>query len=53
MKKHTLLLDKLLVAMMLLAYVPDLTGALPEPVPALLLPAPEAKSTDENPAERL
>lgn len=54
--KHHKLLDKALVAALLLAYVPGLAADfLPESTPAaLMLPAPEsAQSTEENPAERL
>ena len=54
--KHRQLLDKAIVAALLLAYVPGLAADfLPESTPAaLMLPAPaSADSTDENPAERL
>lgn len=51
--KRPPLLDKAIVAALLLAYVP---GLLPEELPAqdpiaLIAPAPE--STEENPADRL
>lgn len=45
--KHPHLLDKALVAALLLAYVPEPTPS------ALILPVPEAPSTEDNPAERL
>lgn len=53
--KHPHLLDKAIVAALLLAYVPGLAEAvLPEPTPsALILPVPDAPSTEDNPAERL
>lgn len=51
--KRPPLLDKAIVAALLLAYVP---GLLPEELPAhdpIALIAPAQESTEENPADRL
>lgn len=53
--KHPRLLEPAIVAALLLAYVPGLAeDVLPEATPAaLILPAPDIPSTEDNPAERL
>lgn len=53
--KHSKLLDTAIVAALLLAHVPGLAETfLPEATPAaLILPAPDASATPDNPADRL
>lgn len=53
--KHPRLLEPAIVAALLLAYMPGLAeDVLPEATPAaLILPAPDIPSTEDNPAERL